>query len=216
MKPKIKNKQGEKFFERGFSLLEALFALLIIVVGVSGSFALINQTLSFSSFSSNKLIAVYLAQEGLEVVRNIRDNNWIQKEEWSDSLSPAGDPKGQISYTSTRANENYDDCYLSIDGDGFYYQPNKNKQTGLCEGSNPTKFKRLIEISKAQGGDFEPMTDNSETRVVKATVEWQEKGRTHNLTVEETLWNWYWDGIKEGIEPPVAGAGEDKGKGKTK
>ena len=40
----------------------------------------------FAYASQNKLTAYYLAQEGIENVRNQRDNNWLQSKNWTDNL----------------------------------------------------------------------------------------------------------------------------------
>jgi len=73
--------------KNAFSLIELILAIFILTVAVFGSFALIQRIAVFAYASQNKLTAYYLAQEGIENVRNIRDNNWLQsKENWTDGL----------------------------------------------------------------------------------------------------------------------------------
>ena len=55
-------------------MLEVITAVFVIVVGVGGTVILINQTLGSAQRTTSKLIASYLAQEGIEIAKNIREN----------------------------------------------------------------------------------------------------------------------------------------------
>ena len=66
--------KGQK---NGFTLLETLVTIVVISVGVLGSINLINNSFGLATIAKNKLIAADLAQEGFELVRNIRDVNYL-------------------------------------------------------------------------------------------------------------------------------------------
>ena len=74
--------------KNAFSLIELILAIFILTVAVFGSFALIQRIAIFAYASQTKLTAYYLAQEGIENVRNIRDNNWLQGNDWTIGLPP--------------------------------------------------------------------------------------------------------------------------------
>ena len=74
---------------KGFSLLEVIIAISILGTGILSTVALINRTISVGSVVKNQLIASNLAQEGMEVIHNIRHTNWI--EEASDGVTPWDD-----------------------------------------------------------------------------------------------------------------------------
>lgn len=63
--------------KKGFTIIETILAVFIITIGVLGAFSLILMISSFTSGISSRLSAVYLAQEGIENIRNIRDSNWL-------------------------------------------------------------------------------------------------------------------------------------------
>lgn len=173
--------------EKGFTLIEVILAICILTIAVGGSFTLIQQTLASVSLNQSKLIASYLTQEGIEIVRNIRDTNWLKIHQgvpdvfWDDGivenncleadyisefLSLCGfDPEGELGR------------YLKIDGD-FY-----NYTTG-----EPTKFKRKITITDKEDLDGDAKPDKMKVLV---QVQWKERGRTHNLEALEYLYNWY-------------------------
>lgn len=72
---------------KSFTLIEVLIAIFLITAGMTGAFNLIQRTAVFSSISSSRLEAAYLAQEGIELVRNIRDSNWLAGSPWDQGLT---------------------------------------------------------------------------------------------------------------------------------
>jgi type IV pilus modification protein PilV len=67
---------------KGFTMLEVLVAIFVVTIGVLAVFNMVqNITVSFRA-NASQLTAAYLAQEGVELVRNERDNNWLQGSAW--------------------------------------------------------------------------------------------------------------------------------------
>lgn len=161
-----------KMKKRGFTLIELLAVIFVIIVGVVGIVAVIQQTVSFMNLSSSRLIASYLAQEGIEIARNIRDTNWLKEEDWKTGLA-GGD--WQADYNDL-ALSNYDDNdFLKIDISGFYSYDSENN----------TKFKRKITIVPPGGGEASigPLK-------ISVLVIWRQFGKEYEVTAEEHLYNW--------------------------
>lgn len=81
--------------QAGFSLLEVLVAISILLLGVAGPIALATESLKQSLPARIKLEGTLLAQEGMELVRNIRDNNVHkiyagQAIAWDEGFCPGG------------------------------------------------------------------------------------------------------------------------------
>src|SRR3989344_7333201 len=72
---------------KGFTLIEATLATFILVVGVLGVFSAIQIITRFTSEVSLRLQATYLAQEGIESIRNIRDANWLAASPWDNGIT---------------------------------------------------------------------------------------------------------------------------------
>jgi len=61
---------------RGFSLGEVILAGFVLTVGLLAISALMAKSLKYSFESRDAIIAVLLAQEGAELTRNVRDNDF--------------------------------------------------------------------------------------------------------------------------------------------
>lgn len=157
--------------------METLVALFVIVVGLMGGISAILKILTLSSFSSSKLVAAYLAQEGIEIVRNIRDTNWLEdrttSNPWDEGLNSCS--SGCIADYSYSALIDpslpvFADQLLNIDGNGLY---------GYGSGTQ-TNFKRKITIQKP----------SSDLMNVIVQVTWSEKGKSYSFSAQENLYNW--------------------------
>lgn len=110
-------------YKKGFGLLEVLVASVIIIF-IAGALVVVGRlAVNGAETQRQKIQTAYLSQEGFEMVRQIRDSNWIDGDnqtKWSDLyLNTSTDKFGEImiSGTSDRGTSN-----LSIFGK-FVYSP---------------------------------------------------------------------------------------------
>ncbi len=75
--------------QRGFNLIEVAFSVVIITTGLLVIISLFSLNIKNGIRSKNKLIAVYLANESIEIVRQQRDNNWFSGIGWMTNI-PTG------------------------------------------------------------------------------------------------------------------------------
>lgn len=89
--------------EKGFLLIEAMFATTVMVFGVVVIIPLVTFSLKEATDSRDQVIAGMLAQEGAELVQNLRDNNLVKnKDAFQGNNFPAGDKSDcRIDYKST-------------------------------------------------------------------------------------------------------------------
>jgi len=163
----IKNKNG-------FSILEVVVAMAIISTGLLGVSSLVIQNFQAQSVNRDYLIASMLAQEGLELVRNIRDSNWYNGSvNWYDGIYDNNDVDFTIDYDDTSDFSvdgiNNSDARLKLNG-GFYSHD---------AGGTDTPFYRLIKTSV-----------NGDALTATSTVQWSERGRVHSYIAETVLYNW--------------------------
>lgn len=167
---------------KGFTLVEVVVAVFVVSLGVLGVFSLIQNVAASTSISVFRFTATYLTQEGIEIVRNIRDSNWLGQRtnpaiKWDDAIP---DGSWQADYETQSLAQPYNGAYLNVGSSGFY---------GYSMGS-PSKFRRKITIQKL---DIKPTGGDGEYDVIKVLVEtfWDERGRTHKVQAQEDLYNWY-------------------------
>ena len=74
--------------QSGITLIETLVASSILIIGIVAALILAVYSLRVVETSKQELVATNLAREGLEVVRNIRDTNWLDQSnpDWNDGL----------------------------------------------------------------------------------------------------------------------------------
>lgn len=150
--------------KRGFTLIELMVVATVLSIGIIGAMNSIRQVFIYARLLSSRLTAAYLAQEGIEIVRNIRDTNWVESSSWDDGIT-TGDFEADYNDPGLSF---YGNRYLRVDG-GFY-------NYGLGE---ETKFKRKINIQKD--------TDEISVSVI---VMWQERGKGYEVEVFEKLYKW--------------------------
>jgi prepilin-type N-terminal cleavage/methylation domain-containing protein len=168
------NKSIKNGFKKGFTVIEVMVALFIIVTGIVGISGLLSQTVASSSLVSSKLIAGYLAQEGIEIVRNIRDSNWLEQRSEPAIFWDQGIPVG-----------NWEADYQSISlsspfaGSGSYLKIGNSNGLYSYSAGQTTKFKRKITINK-----------DTDVIMITVTVFWDEKRKNQSFVVKENLYNW--------------------------
>ena len=64
-------------FHEGFTLIEILIAILIFSLGLIAAFTLISTATALSTRSKQEIIATNLLREQIEIVKNIRDTNFL-------------------------------------------------------------------------------------------------------------------------------------------
>lgn len=61
--------------KKGFTLIESMIAITVLLVAVVAPMSLAYEGVRAAKLAQDEIVAFYLAQEGIEVVRNMRDEN---------------------------------------------------------------------------------------------------------------------------------------------
>ena len=72
---------------QGFTIVESLVAIAILVLAITGAASAIQTGISSYIFSKDQITAFYIAQEGIEQIRNIRDENALNNRDWLAGLA---------------------------------------------------------------------------------------------------------------------------------
>ena len=82
----------------GFSLVEMLVAVSILLIVIAGPMTITARTAKSSTFATEQVQAFFIAQEGLEIVQKVRDDLLI---DYFEGALAGNDPWNQFTNTTT-------------------------------------------------------------------------------------------------------------------
>lgn len=182
--------------QKGFTIIELVIAIFILSIAVIGAFSAFTIMDILTNNSADRFISAYLAQEGIEIVRNIRDNNFLNLETevgrtWTTGLD--GCVYGCEADFKTFGDAESPLYQWTGDGNNLCFENHFYTLNPSCPSENQTKFRRKITITPLQTRD-----DSWDVIKVSVTVYWIEKSNIlhsgdedQSITVEEYLYNWY-------------------------
>lgn len=164
---------------KGFTLVELMVALGIIVVGLLASFTLLSSSIGLQRVVADRLTATYLAGEGIEIVKNFIDTN-VQRASvgctWNggDGCIAISSGTYEIDFMSTVLESAQGRNLYRDRATGFYaFRPSADPEI--------TPFTRRIAIDLAPDGE--------EMRVT-STVAWSVRGGNYEINAEDHFYNW--------------------------
>ncbi len=200
----LQNKSGQ-------GLIETIVALGIIVSGIVGIMSLAIQNQTASEYSEERLIATNLAREGVEVVRNIRDTNWLSCEissgvlscnDWDQDLYQGTDVTAvpifdvdnnswTLNFEPNSINHDYARIFRRSESDAEFIGTQFNSDESSPANSISTGFRRLLEIHSICSDKTVSQSCLEKIGIrVQSTVQWYNRDKINEITVEERLFNW--------------------------
>ncbi len=171
----------------GFTVVETLVAILVLSISIAGPLSIAFSGLRGAQLSKDEVTASYLAQEGIEFVRALRDQDYIDDgtDEWTTFLNacePTLQPHG---------------CWIDI-----IDLTHGACTDAACTNNNPVEFNATTGIYDYGSGG----ADSRFTRIVKAvsqtidggpneyfvtsTVTWRTGTIDRSVVIQETITNW--------------------------
>lgn len=187
MTNKIKRTVSKTKF--GFTLVEALVAISILSLSILSSFTAVQNSLKNSSLSKDQITAFFLAQEAVEFIKNIRDENALKTlggtpTNWLYGLAESGaDPcfTGKICRIDSFL-KNVSSCPGASGSCPFLNQAVSSPYTGLfgyTGGWPASRFKREIQFQILGANEV----------YVTVTITWTQALATQTFQVKQLLYN---------------------------
>lgn len=167
---------------RGFTLIETLVAVLLLTTSIAGPLTLASKGLTAALIARDQMIAFYLAQDALEYVRFLRDNNKLSGSPWLDGLDACTGSSGcTLDPSSGTASACSGTCPLINK-----YSPSTGVAYFTYTLGNPTpqQFRRTVTLAP-------PSTGVLTEEVLTVTVSWRaQSGVTRAISVRENMLDW--------------------------
>ncbi len=163
-----KTKKNKNLFKKGFSVGEVLIAAFVLTVGIVAVLTLLVSSINHLIDARKNIVAAKLAEEGIELVRNMRDNNAVTS--GCSAFANTGSCKQFPAINRNNCRIDYGEGGLSCDSaqdknlcmdrwGRYYHDP------GACRHS--TDFQRIIII------DYNPSNNHTDKElVVTSIVSW--------------------------------------------
>lgn len=181
--------------QRGFTILESIVAILVLSLSVSGVFSAVQQSLSQAIIAKDEVKAFYLAQEAVEIIRNKRDINQLDKinggsRTWLDGIIDKCS-FGSICTVEAISFNNIVNCGSEWGNCPFLKQNlNQSSNTFSLYGYNSawtdTNFKREIKIERVRDDLF----GNPVEIAVVVRIFWTKGSKNMEFKAKTYLFNW--------------------------
>ena len=172
---------------RGFTLIETLVAISLLTVAIVVPMSLVTKSLSTAYYARDQVTAFHLAQEAIETVRHVRDNNILMNAQGTPTDLLKGIPSVTGSaFTVDARDDSMDTCpsdvCRALNTNGTFY----GYETG--DEWVSTRFTRTVRAQFVDGGSDEVH--------VSAEVSWQPGSFKvpKSIIISENLYRWIEDG----------------------
>jgi len=192
---------------RGFSLIGVVVALSVLSVGILSTAQLMARTENTVGVSRERLVAINLAREGVELVQARRDANWGELinpnpnpdenvDSWVEFLCPEDlvARAGPYMFTieSQQVSPPPDEEYiLTIIPDGdtrLRVMPGTGVFTHQAGVGEDSIYSREVRVDCVQANDEQ--TDGQEYIDVSVVVRWNTREANHDVTLNTRLVDW--------------------------
>lgn len=191
------NKNAREGFRKGFLLPDVMIAVFVTASALVATLAAIAPSIKLEAYKRDEIIATGLAQEGIELVRNVRDNNWkmcddgnsfpctgsaIPRDAFFSSSFPTSNTNNGVSHCADASTGALHDPGCALDSNSSkLYRSNGGVYTHSASSGNVSKFKRTVTVKTPAAND---------TREITSTVTWGSGASAHSVTLTDTLTNW--------------------------
>ena len=165
----------------GFTLVETLVAVSIFSISILGMMSVLGSSIANTNYAKRKIIATYLAQEGIEYIRNMRDTyvlytipgGWTA---FKADIAPCGLPD-KCGFDNSALSPDVFIC-TTQDGQCKLFEDNGNYNTNSLGADSG--FVRTVYID----------TISQDEMKIFSTVSWTQGSGERSITFSENLFNW--------------------------
>jgi Tfp pilus assembly protein PilV len=183
----IKNSKENKNNKTGFTLVETLIAIFILVLSVTGPMSVAQNSLKASFLARDQISAFYLAQDAIEYLKNEKDTNMIKKisddtQEIFSSNYMTNCSIKPCAIDTTRSSSAVSTCPSGSCAPLCFDQVTQNYKTSGSSCSTLSKFTREVYMKNGESGEY----------IITVVIRWKSNFSLSDkkIVVQENIYNW--------------------------
>ena len=160
----------------GFTLVETLVAIAVLLMSLTGPLFLAERSFVAATGSRDQMIATFLAQEGIEYSRVVRDSNYLEGNAWMARLSSCVSSACIID----PAQDLVSVCSGSCPVLNFNTSDRSYNHSVVTSVNQPTIWRREVQLVQITATEYR----------VTSSVFFTKRGVERSVILKETLHQW--------------------------
>ena len=175
---------------KGFTLLETLVAVTILVVSIMAPMTIAQNALQNAIYARDQVTAFYLAQEGIEYVRALRDKNIMQGNPWLQKPAATASCVSPVDLSACVAAAGSTGCNIDFVNfcDTLCTTPSgcapllfSNTGYSTVGAGTPSKYTRTVTLEQITAKQYK----------IKVHMDWKSGRYPRQFDLEEIIMDWY-------------------------
>lgn len=181
---------------RGNSIVEALVATSLVVVGIVGLVQLVARSMKANEQVTDRFIAAHLAAEGVEITRNYLEGFLAASStsgglSWEDLWTTLEDGAYEVSAADPDASSRRIGDQSRRSATPLAFEQNISPPYGYYPPpAIPTKFYRTVAVTWGPDCDPLPLVFRTAEVSIQSVVAWETRGVMSTTTVADKMWSW--------------------------
>ncbi|MBI4855207.1 MAG: hypothetical protein HY818_00455 [Acetobacterium woodii] len=169
--------------EWGFTLVETLVAISILLMAVVVPLVLISGNIALIFSVKDKITATYLAEDAIDFIKYKIDTNFNTPQYWLTGIPCVGGGACQV--------DSFNDAMVLCSGTCPVLQFDSTTGIYGYSSGSASKFTRTVTITGLTPSTNDPYpTMAPQEVIITATVSWQDHGASKQTTISEHAFSW--------------------------
>ncbi len=161
-----------------FTLIETFVAITVLLMALVGPMSIAAQSLRIAYYARDQVTAFYLAQEGVEYVRAMRDQNYLANTPWLTGIADCENASCVIDFP----NFTHAVCPVGTTCPPVYVSSDTTLYNENAASGPASPFTRVLTIT--------PISGTNDEVELTVTVSWASAGISRQFRIIENLFNW--------------------------
>lgn len=187
----IQHLTSKKKLGAGFTLVEALVAISILLISIVGPLSIVAESIKTANLGKDQITAFYLAQEAVEYIRNIRDTNVLEGKNWlsTDIVNCYGNATCRVDAVNNNTVSCANDSPAGVCKKLNKFKDISSKLTTYRydqpSGYVETTFTRSVNVTDIING-----VKSDHEAIITVTMNWTSNLIPRSFTIVERIFNW--------------------------